>query len=80
MGFGHSVPFELCELAPWVYFAPVTSEKSLFDICDSAAEAAADERAECDVLAGRLVSYSAVKRWVESWSSAEPLQRPRVGD
>jgi len=80
MGFGHGVPFELCELAPWVYFVLVTSEYSLFDICDPVAEAAADARAERDVLAGRLVSYSAVKRWIESWSSTEPLPRPRVGD
>jgi len=80
MGFGHGAPFELCELAPWVYFVPVASEKSLFDIYDAAAEAAADTRAERDVLAGRLVSHLAVKRWIESWSSTEPLPRPRVGD
>jgi len=80
MGFGHGAPFELCELAPWVYFIPVASEKSLFDICDLAAEAAADARAERDVLAGRLISHSAVKRWIASWGAAEPLPRPRVGD
>jgi hypothetical protein len=80
MGFGHGVPFELCELAPWVYFVLVTSEKSLFDICDSAAEAAADARAERDVLAGRLVSHSAVRRWIATWGTTQPLPRPRLGD
>src|SRR4051812_16512743 len=34
MGFGHGATFELCELGLRVYFVPVTSEKSLFDICD----------------------------------------------
>jgi len=65
---------------PWVYFLPVANEKSLFDICDPAAEVAADERAERDVLAGRLVSHSAVKRWIDSWSSAKRRSRPRVGE
>jgi hypothetical protein len=74
------VPFELCEFAPWVYLVPVTSEESLFDICDPAAEAVADARAERDVLAGRLISHMAVKHWIASWSSAEPLPRPHVGD
>jgi hypothetical protein len=80
MGFGHDVPFELCELAPWVYFLPVTGEKSLFDICDPMAEAAADARAERDVLTGHLISHAAVKRWIASWGSPKLLPRPRVGD
>jgi len=58
----------------------MTREKSLFDIGDPVAEAAADARAEADVAAGRLISHAAVKRWIESWGSAKPLPRPRIGD
>jgi len=58
----------------------MTREKSLFDTNDPVAEAAADARAEADVAAGRLISHAAVKRWIESWGSAKPLPRPRVGD
>jgi len=58
----------------------MTSEKSPFDIGDPVAEVAADARAERDALAGLLISHSAAKRWIESWGSAEPLPRPRVGE
>jgi len=44
------------------------------------AEAAADERAERDVREGRVISYPAVKRWIASWSTAQRLPRPRIGD
>jgi len=60
--------------------AGMTREKSLFDMDDPVAEAAADARAEADVTAGRLISHAAVKRWVASWGSAKPLPRPRIGD
>ncbi|MES2097655.1 MAG: CopG family transcriptional regulator [Pseudomonadota bacterium] len=58
----------------------MTREKSLFDVDDPVAEAAADARAEADVKAGRLISHEAVKRWVASLGTANPLPRPRVGD
>jgi predicted transcriptional regulator len=58
----------------------MTRERSLFDVDDPVAEAAADARAEADVKAGRLISNVAVKRWVASWGSAKPLPRPRIGD
>ena len=56
------------------------SEKSLFDSPDAEAEAKSEARAEADVRAGRLISHSAVRRWLQSWGSAKPLPRPRVGD
>ena len=58
----------------------MTSENALFDTSDPAAEADADARAEADVCNGRLISHDAVKRWLSSWGSTEPLPRPRVGD
>ena len=58
----------------------MTREKSLFDMDDPVAEAAADARAEADVQAGRLIGHNAVKRWIASWGSAKPLPRPRIGD
>ena len=58
----------------------MTREKSLFDESDPAAEAAADARADADVKAGRLISHDAVKRWIGSWGTDKPLQRPKAGD
>jgi len=55
----------------------MTSEKSQYD---PGVEAVADARAERDLLEGRLISHSAVKRWIESWGTAQRLPRPRVGD
>lgn len=55
-------------------------EKALFDTADPEAEAAADARAEADVREGRLAGHAAVKRWLESWRSAKPMPRPRIGD
>lgn len=59
---------------------PMSREKSLFDDHDESAEAAADARAEADVRAGRTIGHDAVKRWLRSWGTAEPLPRPHVGD
>ena len=55
-------------------------EKSLFDTHDPREEAAADARAEADVKAERLIAHDAVKRWIASWGTAQPLPRPQVGD
>jgi predicted transcriptional regulator len=56
------------------------SKTSLFDTPDAEAEAKSEARAEADIRAGRLISHSAVRRWLQSWGSAKPLPRPRVGD
>jgi len=63
-----------------MYLRPVTRENALFDTSDRAAEADADARADADVRNGRLIGHDAVKRWLSSWGSSEPLPRPRVGD
>ena len=55
-------------------------ERTLFDRSDPAAEAEADTRAEADVREGRLISHDAVRRWLLSLGTADPLPRPRVGD
>lgn len=60
--------------------AKMDPRKTLFDSVDPEAEAAADARAEADVEAGRLVGHDAVKRWVRSWGTDEPLSRPLIGD
>ena len=53
---------------------------SVFDEADDAEEAAADARAEADVVAGRVVSHEAVSRWLQSWGKAERLPRPKCGE
>ena len=51
----------------------------LFDRIDPEAEATADARADADVAAGRLVSHTAVARWLRSLGGEAPLPRPRPG-
>jgi len=55
-------------------------EPSIFDEVDQAAEEAADAEALADLDAGRVISHAAVKRWLESWGTAEELPPPQVGD
>lgn len=54
--------------------------RSLFDMIGPEAEAAADARAEADVVAGRVISHESVKKWLASWGSDTVLPRPRIGD
>jgi predicted transcriptional regulator len=58
----------------------MNSEKNLIDSLNGESEAEADAQAEADVRAGRLISHSAVRRWLKSWGTPNPLPRPRVGD
>jgi predicted transcriptional regulator len=55
-------------------------ERSVFDDRDAAAEAESEARAEVDVAEGRLISHTAVRRWLASWGTGARLPRPRVGD
>jgi predicted transcriptional regulator len=55
-------------------------EPSIFDQIDQNAEDAADAEALADLDAGRTVSHAGVKRWLQSWGTAEELPTPRVGD
>jgi len=58
----------------------MNSAKTPFDPSTAESEAAAEARAEADVQAGRLISHSAVRRWLQSWGTSNPLPRPHVGD
>ena len=41
---------------------------------------ARDQKAMADIDAGRFVSHEAVMRWVRSWSTPNPLPRPKWGE
>lgn len=43
-------------------------------------EIAADERAQADIKAGRVISHEAVTRWLKSWGTPNPLPRPKCGE
>ncbi|MDD1452348.1 hypothetical protein NHF48_017755 [Sphingomonas sp. H160509] len=75
---GRELP--LVVVAVEVYPSRMARDDALFDTSDPAAEAEADARADAAVHSGRLISHDAVKRWLSSWGSTEPLPRPRVGD
>lgn len=56
------------------------TEEALFRTSDAAAEAEADARAEADVAAGRVISHEAVRTWLTSLATENPLPRPRIGE
>jgi predicted transcriptional regulator len=58
----------------------MNSPKNPFDSTNAQSEAEAEARADADVRAGRLISHTAVRRWLKSWGTSNPLPRPRVGD
>ena len=41
---------------------------------------AADERAEADFKAGRVISHRAMTAWLLSWGASEELPLPEIGD
>lgn len=51
-------------------------EPAVFDAEDEAATL----RGLADFEAGRVVSHEAVMRWVRSWSTPNPLPRPKCGE
>jgi predicted transcriptional regulator len=53
-------------------------EPALFDEIDPEAEATAD--AEAGLAAGRLIGSDAMKAWLLSWGTSEPLTPPKAGD
>lgn len=55
-------------------------EPGIFDFEDEAAAEAADQRAVADMEAGRTVSHDAVRRWLLSLSTDNPLPRPKWGE
>jgi predicted transcriptional regulator len=54
------------------------TEKGLFESPE--AEAKSEARAEADIREGRVISHSAVRRWLQSWGSPSRGPRPQVGD
>lgn len=56
----------------------MANERSLLDERDAVAEAEAETRAEADVAEGRLISHTAVRRWLATWGTGARLPRPRV--
>ena len=59
-------------------------ESAAFDAeAEVAAEAefdAATERGLADIEAGRVISHEAVKRWLMSWGTDNPLPPPKCGE
>lgn len=55
-------------------------EPSLFDEIDEEAERRADERADADYAAGRVVSHERVRKWLLSWGKPDRLPAPRSCD
>ena len=58
-------------MLPNCYVCFMGTENSLFDSPD--AEARSEARAEADIGEGRVISHSAVRRWLQSWGSARRL-------
>jgi predicted transcriptional regulator len=54
-------------------------EPAVFDAGDAADEAATLQGL-ADIEAGRVVSHDAVKRWLLSLSTDDPLPRPKCGE
>ena len=55
-------------------------EPGALDVEDEAAIEAATLRALADIEAARVVSHEAVKRWLLSLSTDNPLPRPKCGE
>ena len=54
-------------------------EPGIFDIPDDAADEASTLRGLADFEAGRTISHEAMKRWLLSWGTDEPLSPPECG-
>ncbi len=55
-------------------------EPSIFDEVDEETERLADERAEADIAAGRVISHEAMKKWLLSWGTPNELPPPKCGE
>ncbi len=55
---------------------PAEPEPSIFVEIDEAAERLADDRAEADVKAGRVVPHERVVEWLKSWGKPDRLPTP----
>jgi predicted transcriptional regulator len=57
-----------------------TSEPSIFDEIDEAAEERALAEAERDIAEGRVISHEAMRRWLLSWGTPDELPPPQCGE
>ena len=55
-------------------------EPTVFEPADDAAEARAIAEAEAQVLAGKVISHDAVRRWLKSWGTPGELPPPKRGE
>jgi predicted transcriptional regulator len=55
-------------------------EPGVFDIPDDEADEAATLRGLADIEAGRVISHDAMKRWLLSWVTDNPLPPPKCGE
>jgi predicted transcriptional regulator len=60
--------------------ASSATDPDLFDDVDETAERLADERAEADIKAGRVISHEAMKRWLLSWGTPDEMAPPECGE
>lgn len=57
-----------------------SEEPVVFDAEDEAALEAATLRGLADFEAGRVISHEAIKRWLLSWGTDNPLPPPKCGE
>ncbi len=54
--------------------------ETAFDLVDDEVEERALAEAEAAVAAGRVISHDAMKRWLQSWGTANELPPPNCGE
>lgn len=57
-----------------------SEEPGVFDVADVEADEAATDRGLADAHAGRVVSHDAVKRWLVTWGTEDPVPPPACGE
>ncbi|MBU1383471.1 MAG: CopG family transcriptional regulator [Alphaproteobacteria bacterium] len=58
----------------------LNEEPGVFDFEEAAELDARDEKAMAEMDAGRFVTHEAVRRWLLSLSTDNPLPRPKCGE
>ena len=54
----------------------MNAERAIFDKIDQDAEAAADARADADILAGRVIDHAEVAAWLAKWGTTDETPPP----
>ena len=55
-------------------------EPAVFGDADEAADEASLRRGLADAEAGRVISHEAMKRWLRSWGTDDPVPPPKCGE